>query len=56
MSDLEDDISKLTSLSSHPYSPGASSRILLDILSGISQVYVDDDDDLNSICHHGTLP
>ena len=52
--DLEDEISELSSRSSYPGSPGAFSQILLDTPSGISQVYVDDDDDLNSVCHHGT--
>ena len=54
MPDLEDDISELSSLYSYPSSPGASSRILLDIPSGVSQVYVDND--LNSVCPHCTLP
>ena len=53
MSDLEDGISGLSSLSSYSSSPGASPQILLDIPSGISQLYIDDD--LNSVCPHGTL-
>lgn len=49
MSDLEDDISELSSLASYPSSPGASSQIPNDISGNISQVDVNDEDDVNSI-------
>ena len=49
MPNLEDNISELSSLSSYPSSPGASSQILHNTLSDISQVYFDDDDEMNGV-------
>ena len=49
MSNLEDDISELSTLASYHSSPGASSQILIDISGDISQIDVDDNDDRNSI-------
>ena len=55
MSDFKYDISELSSLSSHRSSREASFQIRLDIPSGVSQVYVDDND-LNSVCHTVPFP
>ena len=49
MSDLQDNISELSSLSSYPSSPGTSSQISLDTPSGVSQVYLDDNDTVNNV-------
>jgi len=50
MSDLVDDISELSSLSSYLSFPGASSQIQLYPSQEISQVYLDEDvDDVNSV-------
>ena len=58
MLDLYADISELSSCSSYPNSPSASSQILFDTTSGISQIFVDNDDDehLNGACRYDTLP
>jgi len=53
MSDLEDDISELSSLSSYPSSPGASSQIILDPPSDVSQADPDDND--NGLLSHPFL-
>ena len=44
MPDLQDNMSVHSSLSAYPSSPGASSQILLDTPSDVSQVYLDDND------------
>ena len=49
MLDLKDDISELSSLSSYPRSPGASSQILPDCPVNRFQTVLDDDDDENSV-------